>query len=196
MTDTNATPNPTPEPGAAGAPPRDGRRGCGGGPRGRRFAGPLVVAAAVAGLVGFGVGKASSAHYWGRHHGAHFGMQRSLDADTLIRNADAGIGRVLDRVDATADQKAKILDITNAAIKDLMPLREAHNAARDKLVAAIKADRIDRAAIEQLRIEHLGLAETLSKRTAQALAETAEVLTPAQRVNLIERWQAGPWWRR
>ena len=190
MTDTNATPSGNSQPAAD-----DGsadRRGRCGGPRGRRFAGPLLAAAVIAGLVGFGVGKASGAHFWHRHGP---GMHQTVDADTLIRRADTGIGRVLDRVDATPEQKSKITDITNAAIKDLMPLRDQHKAVRDKLVAALKAEKVDRAAIEQLSAEHLTLADTLSKRSAQALADSAEVLTPAQRTKLIERWQSSRWWR-
>jgi Spy/CpxP family protein refolding chaperone len=146
----------------------------------------LAAAALATGLVGFGIGKATSGH----HFGHRFGMHRSIDADAIIRQADAGVGRILGQVDATAEQKTKVTDITKLAVKDLMPLRDAHNAVRDKLAAALKSEKVDRALIEQLRVEELGLAETLSKRAAQALADTAEVLTPAQRAKLVERWQA------
>lgn len=186
MTDTT-TPSPTPP---AGEPPRtDGRGPCCGGPRHRRRRLMLAGIAIATGLVGFGIGKAASGH-WGHHFGPRFGMHRTMDADTLIRNTDAGVGRVLGRVDATTEQKGKVADILKAAVKDLTPLRDQHNAVRDKLAAALKAEKIDRPALEQLRTEELALADTLSKRAAQALADVAEVLTPAQRAKLVGEWQS------
>ena len=182
MADPASTPENNP---AAGQTGNSGS--CRRGPRHRRWV--LAGVAVATGLVGFGIGKATSAH-WGRHFGAGFGMHRPVDADTLIRQTDAGIARVLSRVDATAEQKAKIGEITKAAVKDLMPLRDTHNAVRDKLVAALKAEKIDRALIEQLRSEEIALAETLSKRASQALADIAEVLTSAQRTKLVDHWQS------
>jgi Spy/CpxP family protein refolding chaperone len=61
--------------------------------------------------------------------------------------------------------------------------------ARAKAIALMSAPTIDRAAIETLRVEQIGLADTASKRIAQALADTAEVLSPEQRVKLAERMQ-------
>jgi Spy/CpxP family protein refolding chaperone len=51
----------------------------------------------------------------------------------------------------------------------------------------LSAATIDRAAIEALRAEQVALADATSKRLAQALADTADVLTPEQRVKLAER---------
>lgn len=186
MSDPNTTPA---TPAAGNGEPRQGC--CGrGGPRRK---GLVVAAVLVAtGLVGFGIGKAASGHF-GHRFGHGFGMHRTLDADAIIRQTDAGVGRVLGKVDASAEQKTKVADITKAAIKDLLPLRDTHTAVRDKLAAALKAEKIDRAQIEQLRTEELALAETLSKRAAQALADMADVLSPAQRAKLVERWQQRPW---
>ncbi len=183
MTDTNTTPG-------NGNPPTDAKRAgcCGrGGPRRRIIA--LAGVAVVTGLIGFGIGKATGSHF-GHRFGGGFGMHRAVDADTIIRQTDAGVGRVLGKVDATTEQKTKAADITKAAIKDLLPLRDAHSVVRDKLAAALKGEKIDRAVIEQLRSEELALAETLSKRAAQALADVAEILTPAQRAKLVENWQS------
>jgi Spy/CpxP family protein refolding chaperone len=185
MTDNTNTGGANPAPGNT-PPTGDGKRGgcCGRGARRRGLA--LAAFAVATGLIGFGIGKATGHHRFGHA----FGMHRTVDADTILRQTDAGINRVLGKVDATAEQKSKAAEITRAAINDLMPLRNAHTAVRDKLVVALKADKIDRAVIEQLRTEELALAETLSKRAAQALADVAEILTPAQRGKLVENWQA------
>jgi hypothetical protein len=48
-----------------------------------------------------------------------------------------------------------------------------------------------------LRAEKIGLAETASKRIAQALADAADVLSPEQRRKAAD-WMAfpRPWWAR
>jgi Spy/CpxP family protein refolding chaperone len=58
----------------------------------------------------------------------------------------------------------------------------------------LTAPTIDRTAIERLRAEQIGLAETASKRIAQALADAADVLSPEQRRKVAD-WMArrGPW---
>jgi Spy/CpxP family protein refolding chaperone len=61
------------------------------------------------------------------------------------------------------------------------------------------ASSIDRTAIEKLRAEHIGLAETATKRIAQAIGDAAEVLTAEQRRTLVERiaaWHQGFGWHR
>jgi periplasmic protein CpxP/Spy len=61
----------------------------------------------------------------------------------------------------------------------------------------LTAPTIDRSAIERLRAEKIGLAETASKRIAQGLADAAEVLSPEQRRKVAD-WLAfpRPWWAR
>jgi Spy/CpxP family protein refolding chaperone len=84
-------------------------------------------------------------------------------------------------LDATADQQAKIAGIAKTAVADLRPLHEKAQAARSQAVALLTAPTIDRSAIEQLRAQQIGLAETASKRIAQAVADASEVLNPEQR---------------
>ena len=102
-------------------------------------------------------------------------------------------------LDATADQQAKIASIAKAAAADLRAMREKMQAARSQAVALLTASSIDRTAIERLRAEQIVLAETASKRIAQALADAAEVLNPEQRRKVAD-WvsHAGPWgsWHR
>ena len=183
MSDTTTVPNSDPNNNAGNPSDGNGHRRCG--PRGRRRGAVVAGVALLIGLAGFGVGRATS-HPW---HGYGHGMQRAFDVNTAGQRAEKGINFILGKVDATAEQKSKIDEIAKTAIKDLAPLQQAHIAARDKFVAAIKADKVDRVAIEQARTEHLALGETLSKRAAQAIADAADVLTPAQRAKLVDRWQ-------
>jgi len=75
-------------------------------------------------------------------------------------------------------------------------VREKARAARKQAVGLLAADHIDRGAIETLRAEQIQLAEQASKRFTQALADVAEVLTPAQRKQIAERMESfGRGWR-
>jgi Spy/CpxP family protein refolding chaperone len=94
-------------------------------------------------------------------------------------------------LDATPNQQAKVAGVAKSAVHDLLPLREKAQAARGRAVALLTAPTVDREAIEQLRADQLGLAETASKRIAQALADVSDALTPDQRKKIgdwIERW--------
>jgi Spy/CpxP family protein refolding chaperone len=102
-------------------------------------------------------------------------------------------------LDATPDQQAKLASIAKAAVADLRPLKEKAQGTRAQAIALLTAPTIDRTAIERLRAEQIGLAETASKRVAQALADAADVLNPEQRRKVAD-WMArrGPWmpWHR
>lgn len=180
MSDPIATPDSAPNPNAPG---ESGWR------RFRRSGWVLVGAALLTGLIGFGVGRTTGA----RWHGHGFGMHHQYGGETTMRRAEWGIDRMLSRVDGTAEQKAKIAEIAKAAIRDLQPMRESLRGSRDKLAALLKAEKVDRAAIEQLRADQLALGETASKRVSQAISDAAEALTPAQRAALVERWERRSW---
>jgi len=164
--------------------------------RGRRgtFVIALVAVALLAGLTGnllskaFGQGVA-----W--HDGGMFGGP--LSPAQIDDRIDRMTKHMAIEIDATADQQAKIAAIAKAAVADLRPLREKAQAARAQAVTLLTAPTIDRSAIERLRAEQIGLAETASKRIAQALADTADVLNPEQRRKVAD-WMAfgRPWWAR
>jgi periplasmic protein CpxP/Spy len=172
--------------GTSGPPTNGSQRG----PRGRRRRFVKIGAALLVGLAGFGIGRATSKPWHGFGLGGmQGGMHRAFDADQASQRAERGIGYMLGKVDGTPEQKAKVTEIAKAAIKDMAPLQQAHTAARAKVMAALKSDKVDRAAIEQVRAEQLALGETLSKKATQAVADAADVLIPAQRAKLIDRWQ-------
>ena len=78
-----------------------------------------------------------------------------------------------------------------SAFTDLAPLRDQLRTARVDAIKLMKADTVDRAAIERLRADQLLVAETTSKRLTQAIADAADVLTPQQRQKVagkLEKW--------
>lgn len=119
-----------------------------------------------------------------------------LDAASVDQHLDRALKHLYVEIDATDEQKQRLEPIVKQAVKDLLPAREKAHAARKQAVELLAAERIDRGAIEALRAEQIQLAEQASKRFTQALADVAEVLTPAQRKQIAERMESfGRRWR-
>ena len=188
------------------APQRDGRR------RGR---GTLwVVLALAAGLVAGGVLSTAFAQGYGWHPGFmggggwHHGfmgggwhhagfMGGPLNPAQIEERIDRMTKHMAIELDATAEQQAKVAGIAKSAVHDLLPLREKAHAARSRAVALLTAPTLDREAIERLRAEQVGLAETASKRIAQALADASDALSPDQRRKIGDWVESfGPRWHR
>ena len=106
------------------------------------------------------------------------------------------VDRALWSVDATSEQRSKITAIIERAADDLLTLRDKHLEGRKQLGEALAAPTIDRAKIEALRTEQMKLADAASKRVADAVADAAEVLTPAQRADLARRIELRRRWFR
>jgi periplasmic protein CpxP/Spy len=166
-------------------------------PRGRgnlRTALLVVAVALSAGLMG-SFGTAAFGYGLRPWHAGGF-MSGSIDPVEIEHRVERMIKHFAIEVDATVDQQAKLITIAKAATGDLLPLRDKAQANRRQGLALLAAANVDRAAIERLRTEQMGLAETASKRIAQALADAADVLTAEQRKEIAERvtsWRWG-WW--
>ncbi len=118
----------------------------------------------------------------GMHHGGHF--------------AGRGLGRVLDSIDATAEQEERIWTIIDDARAELRPMMRDFRDARESLVEILVASSIDRDAAETLRAERIAAIDEASKKMTAAALEAAAVLTPEQRATLAERFQERGWGRR
>lgn len=97
------------------------------------------------------------------------------------------MGRQLDAIGASAEQKAQIQTIMAAAHTDLAPQREQQRALRQQMATLMTATVIDARAVEALRQQMVTLHDSSSKRRVQALVDAGTVLSPAQRQQLVER---------
>ncbi|MGO9547600.1 MAG: Spy/CpxP family protein refolding chaperone [Rhodomicrobium sp.] len=149
--------------------------------RGRRWL--FAVLLGVTGLFGFAAGTVHGSPW--RHWAGH----PRFDAEEITFIVQHRIGRALSKVDATPEQREKIDAIAKAAVNDVMAMRKDRSARREKILAIMKADTIDRSALESLRAEQIGVADTASKRIVQAVEDAADVLKPEQRRQLAERWE-------
>ena len=139
--------------------------------------------AGLAALGGLGLVAAQlPAQAWGR--------RGALDPEERARRLDWRIGRLVRDVGGTPEQKQRLVAIATAALGDLRPLRDQARQARMRSLQLLAAPTIDRAALEQQRQLQLQAVDARSRRTVQAMADAAEVLTPEQRAKAAARMQA------
>jgi periplasmic protein CpxP/Spy len=141
-----------------------------------------------AGLGALLAGVAWKAHSHGRHG--------AFDPSRLEEYLDRGLKHFYVELDATPEQQRRLEPIVKEAARELLPLREKLQAARRRGLEILSAPAIDRGSLEALRVEQLQLAETGSRRLAQALADVADVLTPEQRKAIAERMERHRAWSR
>jgi protein CpxP len=144
------------------------------------------------GLFGMGGEGRGGQHFHdhGHGHGPGRGGVGPMSPERAQARAERMAQRLVRSVDGTAEQKEKISAIAKAAATDLVELRKQGGDLRRQGMELLKAPTIDRDAIEALRSRQMAVADALSKRMSSALTETAEALTPEQRVKLAERMQS------
>lgn len=108
----------------------------------------------------------------------------------MERHMQERITRMMREVGGSTEQKDKLLAIAKTTGEELRPLREEQRAARQKGITLLAAPQIDRAALEQARVAEMQLADRISKRMLQSMADSAEVLTPEQRLRVAERMKS------
>ena len=119
-----------------------------------------------------------------RHHGP-------MDPAEMDERIERFVKHLGVEVDATAEQQQKLSAIAKGAAHDLEPLRAQAREMRKEGVALFTAPKVDRNAVEQLRVKRMENADAVSKRITQALTDAADVLTPEQRKKAAVR--AGRW---
>lgn len=118
-------------------------------------------------------GPAVAAPHGGR--GGHDGMM-----------AGHMVERLLDRVDATAEQRAQIKQITDAAAAERKAQREDGRPLREQMLALFAQPTVDAQAVETLRQQQMARADASSKRMMQTMLQISQVLTPQQRQQFVD----------
>jgi Spy/CpxP family protein refolding chaperone len=150
----------------------------------------LAVAAAALAL-GAGVATTASAHAGegaGRHAMAGMHAMHAGHGGPGMMGPRMG-ERALDAVGASAEQKAQIRQIMEAARTELQPQREAGRALREQMRALFAQPSVDADAVEALRRQIAAQHDAASRRMTQAMVEASRVLTPDQRQALAQQMQ-------
>jgi Spy/CpxP family protein refolding chaperone len=148
-----------------------------------------IIAASVIGVIAVLVG--AKVYFCGHRHG----WGGPMSTEVINERIEHGVRYVLSDVNATAEQKAKVTTILKATATDVTSLRDRHLADAKRIREILSAPSIDRASLESVRAEELSLADAASKRLVQGLADSADVLTPAQRTQLIAKLESHHRWR-
>ncbi len=101
------------------------------------------------------------------------------------------LDRLLDRVDATAEQRAQIRQITERAREAGRAQHEQMRSLRDQSAALFAQPTVDARAAETLRQQMLAQHDQASKRQLQTMLDISRVLTPEQRQKIAERMKQG-----
>ncbi|MEO8061245.1 MAG: Spy/CpxP family protein refolding chaperone [Pseudomonadota bacterium] len=117
------------------------------------------------------------------------GMHGGMDPEEMAEHMQVHVKHVLEDVDATPEQQAQIQAIMKSTLGDLKALHERADSAHQELQEVFTAPTIDRARLETLRADHLKIFDEASRRCATALADAADVLTPAQRQKLAQQME-------
>ena len=167
--------------------------------RGRAALLALLVALGV-GTTAFFAGQAFSQPGFGPFGGWHGRMMGQMDPAQIEDHADRMVRHLAIEVDATAEQQERLRAVVKSAVKDLLPMREKAQAARQRGHELLTQTTIDRAAIEAFRAEQMTQMDAISKRVAQAIGDAATILTVEQRKKIEDRMRPRPgfWggWRR
>ncbi len=118
----------------------------------------------------------------GGWHGPHGG-----DPAVVQERLEFATDWLLSRVGASDAQREQVKGIVVQAHADLAGLRDQHLQNRRALLEKLAQPSVDRSGLEQLRQAELALAEKASARIVRAVADAADVLTPEQRTQLVQR---------
>jgi Spy/CpxP family protein refolding chaperone len=94
--------------------------------------------------------------------------------------------RMLDRVNATPEQRAQIKQIVDRSAGEMRAQHESGRALRDQALALFAQPTVDANAAEVLRQKQMAMHEAGSKRMLQTMLEVSRVLTPEQRKQMTE----------
>jgi Spy/CpxP family protein refolding chaperone len=94
--------------------------------------------------------------------------------------------RLLDRVNASAEQRAQIQQILQSNAADLRAQHEAGRALREQAMSLFAQPTVDAAAVEALRQKQLAMHDAASKRMTAMMLEISRVLTSEQRKQMAD----------
>lgn len=96
------------------------------------------------------------------------------------------VERMLDRVNATAEQRTQIRAVLDAARAEQRAQAPARRQLHEQALALLAQPTIDTAALENLRQQQLVQHDQASQRQLRTMVEVANVLTPQQRAQIAQ----------
>lgn len=123
---------------------------------------------------------------WGGGH--HFGHHHAESADELRERAGQRADWVLDKLDATDEQRTQVQAIVDRTAPEAFELMTEGRQVRKALRAALLGEQVDEQAVQQARAELDSIADRGSELMLDTLAEVSRVLTPEQRAKIADHF--------
>jgi periplasmic protein CpxP/Spy len=123
---------------------------------------------------------------WAQPHGMHGGPGMGGGMMGMMGHG-RGMERVLDSVNATAEQRSQIKALVDAARADMRAQHDSGRQLREQGAALFAQPTFDARAAEALRQQMLARHDAASKRTMQLMLDVSRVLTPEQRKTLADK---------
>jgi Spy/CpxP family protein refolding chaperone len=105
---------------------------------------------------------------------------------------DRMLDRLLDGLDLSAEQRSRLQALAQRGRQEMEADRAPRQALRQQSLAEWAKPQLDLAAIEGLRAQMTRLHDEGSKKMNALLAEAAQVLSPPQRAQVVQRLQQMP----
>lgn len=118
----------------------------------------------------------------------HWGMSYSSPQE-LEEHWNRGADWILERVDASDEQRNQVQEIQNTLLPDLYAFQNEHEALHARIRQALVTNPVNREELERIRAASLDLADRASRRAVDSFAQMLDVLTPEQRRELLEMWR-------
>lgn len=119
----------------------------------------------------------------------HRGHHENLTEAEVKEHAADHVDDAIDWLDGTDAQKQQVTQVVNGAIPDGMGFREEQRALRTEFQKELKAPTVNAAALEDLRVRFMKLADAATTRGLRAIVDIANILTPHQRQKAVEKWE-------
>lgn len=107
-----------------------------------------------------------------------------MDPERMLQRR---VSHMLDMVEASPEQRSKIIAIAKAAHTDLASMRQKRHASRENGLELMGGATVDRAGLERLRQEQMTVTDAMGQRKLAGLMDTFDVLSPTQRASLVKR---------
>ena len=115
-----------------------------------------------------------------RHGMRHGGPDMGMDNPRMVE-------RMLDAVSASAEQRAQVKQLTDAARAEMKAQHDSGRQLREQSAALFAQPTVDARAAEALRQQMMARHDQASKRQLQLMLDISRVLTPEQRKLLADR---------
>jgi periplasmic protein CpxP/Spy len=125
----------------------------------------VVLSGAVVGLAGFG---------W-HCHGHHFAKEM----------VDRHVSKVMDKLDATPDQRLKVSTIEDKLLADFKAMGQGHRQAFSQVIAQFGQDQLNPATLDAAIAAQQQNREKVQQDVRQAILDVHAMLSPAQRQKLV-----------